>query len=110
MRNGNNDQFYEDVSDHFESLFRSIPVQEMIDFILNRTFFSKKIKAFSKKSILKKVPLKITKECVFQLTIGPKSKFMVAQLALPSLYFFSGICVSKMKEKIFAEMKPQTCR
>ena len=35
---------------------------------------------------------------------------MVAQLALPSLYFFSGICVSKMKEKIFAEMKPQTCR
>ena len=65
LKNSSNDESYEDVSYEVETLFTSIPVQEMIDHVLQRIYVRKEIKPFCKKSIFKKLLLNLTKECVF---------------------------------------------
>ena len=42
LKNSRNDESYEDVSSDVESLFTSIPVQEMVDYMLQRTYAGKK--------------------------------------------------------------------
>ena len=65
LKNSNNDTCYEDVSYNIDILVTSIPVQETIDYVLQRIYVRKEIKPFCKKSIFKKLLLKLTKECVF---------------------------------------------
>ena len=48
LKNSGNDESYEDVSYNVESLFTSIPVQEMIDYILQTIYIHKEIKPFCK--------------------------------------------------------------
>ena len=67
LKSSSNDECYEDVSYDIESLFTSIPVQETIDYILQRIYVRKEIKPFCKNSIFKKLILKLTKECVFSV-------------------------------------------
>ena len=67
LKNSSNDESYEDVSYDVESLFTSIPVQETIDYILQKTYVRKEIKPLCKKLIFKKLLLILTKECVFSL-------------------------------------------
>ena len=56
---------YEDVSYDAESLFTSIPVSETIEYILNRIYTNKELKSLCKKSIFKKLLIKLAKEIVF---------------------------------------------
>ena len=65
IHNSSNDESYEDVPYDVESLFRSIPVQETIDHFIQRMYVRKEIKRFCKKSIFKKLLLRLTIECVF---------------------------------------------
>ena len=53
LKNSSNDESYEDVPYDFESLFRSIPVQETIDYFPQRLYVRKEIKRFSKINIQK---------------------------------------------------------
>ena len=46
LKNSRNDESYEDVSYDFASLFTSIPVQESIDYVLQRIYVRKEIKTF----------------------------------------------------------------
>ena len=55
LKNSSNDESYEDVSYDVESLFTSIPVQETIDYILQRIYVRKEINPFCQKSIFKKL-------------------------------------------------------
>ena len=48
LKNSSNDESYEDVSYDVESLFTSIPVQEMIYYILQTIYINKEIKPFCK--------------------------------------------------------------
>ena len=48
-----------------ESLFTSIPVEETINYIINRIYVQKEIKHLCKKSIFKKPWLKLTKNLAF---------------------------------------------
>ena len=52
---------YEDVSYDVESLFTSIPVAETIEYILKRIYTNKELKPLCKKSIFKKLLIKLTK-------------------------------------------------
>ena len=67
LKNSSNDVSYEDVSYDVESLFTSISFQETKDFVLQRIYFCKEIKPFCKKTVFKKLLLKLTRECVFSV-------------------------------------------
>ena len=56
---------YEDVSYDVESLFTSIPVAETIEYILKRIYTNKEKKPLYKKSIFKKLLIKLSKKSVF---------------------------------------------
>ena len=60
-----NSEDYEDVSDDVDSLFTNIPVKKIIEYILHKIYIDKLIKLYCKKSILKKILVKLTKECIF---------------------------------------------
>ena len=60
-----NSEDYEDLSHDVESLFTSIPVKETIEYISNKIYVDKLMKPFCKKSIFKKLLVKLTEECIF---------------------------------------------
>ena len=62
-----NSEDYEDVSYDVESLFTNIPVKETVEYILHKIYVDKSIKPFCKKSIFKKILVKLTKECIFSV-------------------------------------------
>ena len=56
MKNGSNEESYEDVCYNVESLFTNIlSCQETIDYIQQRIYVGAEIKPFNKKSIFKKL-------------------------------------------------------
>ena len=78
----------------------------MIDHVLQRIYVRKEIKPFCKKSIFKKLLLKLTKECLIS-----ENNRLIKQIngcPMEGLIFvvFSDIYVSKMEEDIVAPMKP----
>ena len=54
-----------DVSYDVESRFTSIPVAETIEYILKRIYTNKELEPLCKKSVFKKLFIKLTKESVF---------------------------------------------
>ena len=58
----------EDVSYDVESLFKSIPVEEAINNMVDRIYVRKEIEPLCKKSIFKKLLFKLTKGCAFSVT------------------------------------------
>ena len=58
---------YDDVSYDLESLFTNIPVAETIEHILIHIYTNKELKLLCKKSIYKKLLIKLTEESSFQL-------------------------------------------
>ena len=101
-----NDQCYEDVSCDVESLFTSILVQETIDYILQRIYVRKETKPFCKKVNIKKLLLKLTKECVFSVNNRFIKQIDGFPIGSPISVDFSNIHVSKMEEDIVAPMEP----
>ena len=87
-------------------MFTSIPVQETIDYILQRIYVRKEIKPFCKKSIFKKLLLKLTKECVFSVNNRLIKQIDGCPMGGPISVVFSDIYVSKMEEDIVTPMKP----
>ena len=55
LKSSSNDESHEDVPYDVLKLFTSIPVQETIDYILQRIYIRKEIKPFCKKSIFTKL-------------------------------------------------------
>ena len=67
LKNIKNSDDYEDVSYDVESLFTSIPIKETIDYIIRKTYAKNVIEPMRKKSIFKKLLIKLTKECTFSV-------------------------------------------
>ena len=55
LREDSLDSHEEYVSYDVDSLFRSIPLDETVDFILDEIYFGKKFEPFCKKSVFKKL-------------------------------------------------------
>ena len=104
MKNSCNNESYEEVPSDVESLFTSIPVQEMVDYILQRIYVGKEIKAFCKKSIFKKLVLKLTKKCVFSVSNRIIKQIDGFRMGSPISVVWN-IYVSKIEEDIVAPMK-----
>ena len=86
-------------------MFTSIPVQETIDYILQRIYVRKEIEPFCKKSIFKKLLLKLTKECVFSVNNRLIKQIDGCPMGCPISVVSSDIYVSKMEEDIVTPMK-----
>ena len=67
LRKAEESDDYEDVSCAAESLLKSIPVKETIDYIIPKIYVKKEIKPPCKKSIFTKLLRKLTQECVFSI-------------------------------------------
>ena len=69
LRNAEESDKHEDVSYDAESLFTSIPVKEMFDYIIQKIYVKKEIKPFCKKPVkfFKKLLRKFPQECVFSI-------------------------------------------
>ena len=107
MKKTSNDESDEDVSSEVESLFTSIPVQEMVDYILQRIYVGKEKKAFCKKSIFKKLLLKLTKECVFTANNRLIKQIDGCRMGSP-ISVVSNTYVSKIEENIVPPTKPHS--
>ena len=110
MKNSSNDESYEDVSCDVESLFTSIPVQETIDYILQRIYVRKEIKPFCEKPIFKKLLLKLTKVCAFSVNARLIKQIDGCPMGGPTCVAFSDTYVSKIEENIVAPMKQHFCK
>ena len=67
LKNIKNSDDYEDVSYDVEPLFTSIPIKETIDYIIRKTYAKNVIEPMRKKSIFKKLLIKLTKKCTFSV-------------------------------------------
>ena len=107
LKSSSNDECCEDVSYDIESLFTSFPVQETIDYMLQRIYVRTEIKRFCKKPIFKKLLSKLTKEYVFSVNDRIIKQIGGCPMECPISVVFSDIYVSKMEEDIVA---PMICR
>ena len=89
---------YEDVSYDVESLFTSIPVAETIEYILNRISTNKELKPLCKKSIFKKLLIKLTKESVFSANNRLIKQIDGCPMGGPISVVISDIFMCKMEE------------
>ena len=89
---------YEDVSYDVESLFTSIPVAETIEYILKRIYTNKELKPLCKKTIFKKLLIKLTKESVFSANNCLIKQIDGCPMGSPISVVFSDIYMCKMEE------------
>ena len=87
-------------------MLTGIPVAETKDYILQRIVVCKEIKPFSKKSIFKKMLLKLIKECVFSVNNRLIKQTDGCPMGGPICVIFSDIYVSRMEEDIVVPLKP----
>ena len=97
---------YEDVSYDVEPLFTSIPVAETIEYILNRVYTNKELKLLCKKSIFKKLLIKLTKESVFSVNNRLIKQIDRCPMGGPISLVFSDIYMCKMEEDVVKPLKP----
>ena len=104
MKTSSNDESFEDVSYNYdiESLFTSIPVQEIIDYVLEIIYVRKDIKPFCKKSIFKKLLLKLIKY-VFSVNNRLKKQIDGCPMGGPISLVYSDIYVSKMEKTLLLQ-------
>ena len=67
LKNIENSDDYEDVSYDLKSLFTSIPIKETTDYIIHKIYTKNVFEPMCKKSIFKKLLIKLTKECTFSV-------------------------------------------
>ena len=97
---------YEDVSHDVGSLSTSIPVAETIENILKRIHTNKELKPLCKKSICKKLLIKLTKESVFSASNRLIKQIDGCPMGGPISEVFSDIYMCKMKEDVLKPFKP----
>ena len=105
VKNASNSNEYEDLSYDVECLFTSIPVEETINYVVDRIYVRKEIQPLLKKSIFKKLLFKLTKECVFSVT----EKLLKQVDGCPlwvGQHLFSDIFMCKMELDVVVPAKP----
>ena len=82
------------------SLFTNIPVKETIEYILHKIYVDKAINPFCKKSIFKKLLIKLTKECVFSVNFRLIKQINECLMGGPVSVVFSDIYMCRMEEDV----------
>ena len=97
---------HEDVSYDVESLFTSITVTKTIEYFLKRIYTNKELKPLCKKSIFKKLLIKLTKESVFSANNWLIKQIDECPMGGPISVVFSDIYLCKMEENVVIPLKP----
>ena len=106
LKNIENSDDYEDVSYDVESLFTSIPIKETIDYIIHKTYTKNVIKPMCKKSIFKKLLIKLTKECTFSVNNRLIKQIDGCPMGGPISVVFADLYMCKMEDDVVAPLKP----
>ena len=106
LKNIENSDNYEDVSYDVESLFTSIPIKETIDYIIHKIYIKNVIEPMCKKSIFKKLLIKLTKECTFSVNNGLIKQIDGCHMGGPISVVFADIYyMCKMEDDVVAPLK-----
>ena len=100
VKNASNSNENEDVSYDVESLFTSVPVEEAINYIVDR------IERLCKKSIFKKLLFKLTKEHVFLVTAKLLKQVDGCPMGGPISVVFPDIFICKIEFDVVVSAKP----
>ena len=106
LKNIENSDDYEDVSYDVESLFTSIPIKETIDYIIYKIYTKNVIEPMCKKSIFKKLLIKLTKECTFSVNNRLIKQIDGCPMGGPISVVFADIYMCKMENDVVAPIKP----
>ena len=106
LKNIENSDDYEDVSYDVESLFTSIPIKETIDYIIHKIYTKKVIEPMCKKSVFKKLLIKLTKECTFSVNNRLVKQIDGYPMGGPISVVFADIYMCKMEDDVVAPIKP----
>ena len=106
LKNIENSDNYEDVSYDVESLFTSIPIKETIDYIIHKIYIKNVIEPMCKKSIFKKLLIKLTKEFTFSVNNRLIKQIDGCPMGGPMSVVFADIYMCKMEDDVIAPLKP----
>ena len=106
LKNADLNANYEDVSYDVESLFTGISVAETIGYILKRIYTNKELKPLCKKSIFKRLLIKLIKESVFSVNNWLIKQTDGFPMGDPISVVFSDIYMCKMEENVVKPLKP----
>ena len=97
----------EDVSYDVESLFTNIPINETIDFICDEIYIHKKLQPICKRSIFKKLLLKLTTECKFSVNEQLFKQIDVFSMGGTLSVVLSDYFMNKMEKDAVIPFKPK---
>ena len=97
----------EDVSYDVESLFTNIPINETIDFICDEIYIHKKLQPICKRSIFKKLLLKLTTECTFSINEQLCKQIDRVSMGGALSVVLSDCSINKMEKDIVIPFKPK---
>ena len=106
LNKANNSEDSEDAFYDGESLFTNISVKETIQYILHKVYADKSIKPFCKKSIFKKLLVKLTQECVFSVNSRLIKRIDGCPMGGSVSIAFSDIYMCKMKQDVQFPLNP----
>ena len=104
LKNIENSDDYEDVSYDVESLFTSIPIKETN--IIHKTYTKNVIEPMCKKSIFKKLLIKLTKECTFSVNNRLIKQIDGCPMSGPISVVFADIFMCKMEDDVVPPIRP----
>ena len=97
----------EDVSYDVESLFTNIPINKTIDFICDEIYIHKKLQPICKRSIFKKLLLKLTTECKFSVNEQLFKQIDVFSMGGTLSVVLSDYFMNKMEKDAVIPFKPK---
>ena len=100
------DSNQENVSHHADSQFKSIPLDETIDFILDETYIQKKLESFYKKSVFKKLLNELRKGCTFSVDGRLMGQVDGCPIGDSISVVLSNIFCVKMESDVVKPLKP----
>ena len=97
----------EDVSYDVESLFTNIPINETIDFICDEIYIHKKLQPICKRSIFKKLLLKLITECTFSVNEQLCKQVDGVSMGGTWSVVISDCFMNKMERDVVIPLKPK---
>ena len=83
-----------------------MPIKETIDYIIHKIYTKNDIEPMCKKSIFKKLLIKLTKECTFLVNNWLITQIDGCPMGGPISVVFSDIYMCKMEDDVVAPLKP----
>ena len=105
LKNIENGDDYEDVLYDVESLFTSTPIEKTIDYIIHKIYTKEVIKLICKKSIFKKLLMKLMEECTYSVNNWLIKQSDGCPMGGSISVVFADICMCRMEDDVVTPLK-----